>query len=179
MAIAHAVNKTDVTNLAGKYLTFRLEDEHYGLEILRVREIIGLMDITEVPRTPSHIRGVINLRGKIIPVIDLRTKFNMPAVEHTDQTCIIVIDAVFGDTTTLMGILVDAVSEVLDIAAEHIEPPPTLGEGIEAEFVRGLTKSDSKVTILIDVQRVLGSHDITGVLETISNPGNAEAEPSQ
>ncbi len=119
-------NRNRATGLAGKYLTFQLGHEVYGLEILKVREIIGLMDVTPVPRTPNHIRGVINLRGKIIPVVDLRLKFGMLQAADTDRTCIIVIDLTHDDVTSQIGVLVDTVSEVLNIAPSELEPPPSL-----------------------------------------------------
>ena len=114
---------SETSERAGKYLTFVLAEEEYGLEILKVREIIGAMDITSVPRTPDYVKGVINLRGKVIPVVDLRLKFDMAEIERTEETCIIVVNV--GDVE--MGIIVDKVSEVLDIAEEEIEDPPAFG----------------------------------------------------
>jgi len=136
---------------AGKYLTFVLADEEYGLEILKVREIIGMMDITAVPRTPEYVKGVINLRGKVIPVIDLRLKFNMPATEQTDETCIIVVDV--GGME--IGILVDKVSEVLNIAPHEIEDAPSFGVNVNTDFILGMGKTDNRVTILLDISSVL------------------------
>jgi purine-binding chemotaxis protein CheW len=155
-----ASSASDVAQLAGKYLTFQLGREVYGLEILKVREIIGLMDVTPVPRTPTHIRGVINLRGKIIPVIDLRVKFSMDRKEDTEQTCIIVVDLDHDGTNCQMGVLVDSVSEVLNIAAESIEPAPSFGRGVDSDFIRGIAKSASKVTILLHVESVLNATDV-------------------
>jgi len=149
------------TERAGKYLTFVLAEEEYGLEILKVREIIGLMDITAVPRTPEHVKGVINLRGKVIPVIDLRLKMGMPEAERTDQTCIIVVD--IGDEE--MGIIVDKVSEVLDIAAEDIEDTPSFGTRVETDFILGLGKADEKVTILLDISKLLSQSDAAAALQ--------------
>ena len=138
---------------AGKYLTFVLAGEEYGLEILRVREIIGLMDITSVPRTPPFVKGVINLRGKVIPVIDLRLKFNLEEGTRTEETCIIVVDV----GAVEMGIVVDKVSEVLDIAAEEIEDTPSFGVNVTTDFILGMGKTSDKVTILLDIVKVLGS----------------------
>lgn len=146
----------------GKYLTFVLGDEEYGLEILKVREIIGLMDITTVPQTPEFIKGVINLRGKVIPVIDLRLKFGMPEAEPTEETCIIVVDI----NTTLMGILVDTVSEVLDIAQGEIEPAPAFSDDIQTEFILGMGKIKGKVKILLDISRVLSPEELVHVVST-------------
>jgi purine-binding chemotaxis protein CheW len=144
------------TKLAGKYMTFKLSHEEYGLEILKVREIIGLMDITRVPRTPEFVRGVINLRGKVIPVVDLRLKFGMERTEATDQTVIIVVQYNHHNTDLTMGILVDEVVEVLDIGADQIEPPPSFGAGIvQTDFILGVGKADKRMIFLIEIGRVL------------------------
>ncbi len=135
----------------GKYLTFALGHEEYGIEILRVREIIGLMEITGVPEVPEYVKGVINLRGKIIPVTDLRLKFKMPQIDYTKETCIIVLNV----ADTLMGIIVDKVCEVLDIGAESIEMPPSFGSRIRNDFITGMGKIGDKVKILIDSEKVL------------------------
>jgi purine-binding chemotaxis protein CheW len=146
--------------LAGKYMTFKLAAEEYGLQILRVREIIGLMDITRVPKTADFIRGVINLRGKVIPVVDLRLKFAMPPIEATDQTVIIVVQCSEGSGTLTMGVLVDEVLEVLNIDAVQIEPPPRFGGGsLDADFVLGVGKADKRVIFLLDIARVLTAGD--------------------
>jgi purine-binding chemotaxis protein CheW len=149
----------DVAALAGKYMTFKLADEEYGLEILKVREIIGLMDITRVPRTPEHVRGVINLRGKVIPVVDLRQKFGMPPCEATDQTVIIVVQYALAERTLTMGILVDQVLEVRQIRADAIEPPPpSLGDAtIDSACILGVGKTEKRVVFLLDIGRVLGA----------------------
>lgn len=140
------------TSLSGKYLTFVLSGEEYGLEILSVREIIGLMNITSVPRTPDYVKGVINLRGKVIPVIDLRLKFGMAEAEHTEETCIIVVTV----RNVEMGVIVDCVSEVQNISAEQIEPPPAFGTGVETSYILGISKVEDKVTILLDIEDILG-----------------------
>ena len=145
---------------ARKYLTFRLLTEEYGLEILKVREIIGVMDITHVPRTPEYIKGVINLRGKVIPVLDLKTKFDMGVTENTDETCIVVVDIVSEGETIQMGILVDAVSEVLKIGAEQIEDPPAFGTSVDTRFIMGMGKINNEVKILLDIDEVLTVGDI-------------------
>ena len=151
MATKDPANNSETNSLEGKYLTFILNNEEYGLEILKVREIIGVMDITPVPQTPSFIKGIINLRGKVIPVVDLRLKFVMPEIEYTKETCIIVVDI----SNRLMGIIVDTVSEVLDIAAKDIEPTPSLGSDIKTDFILGMGKIKGKVKILLDIDRVL------------------------
>ncbi len=143
--------KKEVTE--GKFLTFVLGSEEYGIEILRVREIIGLMDITTVPQTPDYMKGVINLRGKVIPVIDLRLKFSMSEEEHTKETCIIVTEV----NNASIGIIVDSVSEVLDIKCGEIEEAPSFGQGIDTSFIMGLGKTKKKIIILLDIERVLSS----------------------
>ncbi|MDR3011736.1 MAG: chemotaxis protein CheW [Chitinispirillales bacterium] len=152
-------------NLAGKYLTFKLADEEYGLEILKVREIIGLLPITSLPRTPVFVRGVINLRGKVIPVIDLRQKFELDVTEDTDQTCIIVVDVSGnGQTGSIqIGILVDSVSEVLDIRGEDIEEAPAFGSSVDTAFILGMAKAKGSVKILLNIERVLSSSDLESI----------------
>jgi purine-binding chemotaxis protein CheW len=144
---------------AGKYLTFVLAEEEYGLEILKVKEIIGMMDITTVPRMPAFVLGVINLRGKVIPVIDLRLKFDMPKAEQTSETCIIVVDV----KSTLIGILVDRVSEVLDIHGEDIEDAPNVGIAVDTNFILGMGKAKGTVKILLEIDRVLSNNEFADV----------------
>jgi len=163
-------------SLAGKYLTFNLGREVYGLEILKVREIIGLMDITSVPRTPRHIRGVINLRGKIIPVVDLRVKFAMERTPDTEHTCIIVVDFQTEEGSSQIGVLVDSVSEVLDISNEQIEPTPSFGSDVNAGFIRGMAKSTDKVTILLNVENILSAMDFDAASELKSEIENTVPE---
>ncbi len=147
-------------SLAGKYLTFLLGKEVYGLEILKVQEIIGLMNVTPVPRTPAFIRGVINLRGKVIPVIDLRRKFNMDSREDTDRTCIIVVQVTGSGSLITMGIIVDEVSEVIDIKADQIEPPPSFGSIVDTDFILAIGKIAQKVVMLLDVDKVLTMNEL-------------------
>lgn len=143
-----------IRELAAKYLTFRLGAEEYGIKILRVREIIGLMNITPVPRTQRYVRGVINLRGRIIPVLDLRTRFGMEAIGDTEETSIIVVDTDATETSQ-MGLLVDGVCEVLDISAEEIEPPPSFGDDVDLRFLRAVAKCRGEVKLLLDTDHVL------------------------
>ena len=149
--------------LGGKYLTFRLVDEEYGLEILKVREIIGMMAVTSLPRTPPFVRGVINLRGKVIPVIDLRKKFEMEATADTGETCIIVVDVRAAAGVIQIGILVDSVEEVLDIRGEDIEDAPTFGTNIDTEFILGMAKTKGAVKILLSIEKVLSSEELDNV----------------
>jgi purine-binding chemotaxis protein CheW len=146
--------------LAGKYMTFQLDREEYGLEILKVREIIGLLEITRVPRTREFVRGVINLRGKVIPVVDLRLKFGMPRCEATDQTVIIVVQCQVGGRPLTMGLLVDQVLEVLSVDAANVEPAPSLGQAaVEDEFILGVGKHDKRIVFLLDIARILSSDE--------------------
>jgi purine-binding chemotaxis protein CheW len=144
-----------VGNKGGKYLTFALSHEEYGLEILKVREIIGYVGVTAVPRMPPHIKGVINLRGQVISVIDLRARFGMPPAEQTDQTCIIVVEIKKEGRKLSTGIIVDSVSEVLSIASENIEPSPEFGLCVETDFILGIGKIGARVKILLDIDKVL------------------------
>jgi len=156
---------------AGKYMTFKLSQEEYALEILRVREIIGLMHITRVPRAREFIRGVINLRGKVIPVVDLRLKFGMEKVDATDQTVIIVVQCAGQGQDLTMGILVDEVVEVLDIQAGQIEPPPSFGtSSTDMEFILGVGKADKRVIFLLDIGKVLTTEDAGQISRAAGQP---------
>lgn len=146
-------------DLAGKYLTFKLAAEEYGLEILKVQEIIKMMTIIKVPRTPDFVRGVINLRGKVIPVVDLRMKFGMPTLDTTDKTCVIVVQLNRDSGRLTMGIVVDEVSEVLDIVRDEIEPPPAFGDHLNTAFILGMAKTKSGVKILLEIDKVLAGTD--------------------
>ena len=144
--------------LAGKFMTFKLGDEEYGIEILKVREIIGLMEITRVPRVSTCIRGVINLRGKVVPVVDLRVKFGMSPTASTEQTVIIVVQCAVGGRELTMGILVDQVLEVLPLEASQIEPPPSFGTAeLDAGFILGVGKAEKRVIFLLDIGKVLSA----------------------
>ena len=164
MATATQANQTTISDLDahdGKYLTFSLAREEYGLEILKVREIIGIMDITAVPQMPPHVKGVVNLRGKVIPVVDLRLKFGMESAEYTEATCIIVVDV-----GTLVGIIVDTVQEVLDIESAQIDPPPPLGASVDTTFILGMGKVREEVKILLDINKVLNEEKALATEET-------------
>jgi purine-binding chemotaxis protein CheW len=147
----------------GKYLTFSLKEEEYGIGILKVKEIIGMMPVTSVPRTPEFVKGVINLRGKVIPVIDLRLKFAMETIPYTDRTCIIVVEIDSDAATVLIGIVVDAVSEVLNIKENDIEETPTFGASLNTEYILGMAKMEGGVKILLDIDKVLSAKEITGL----------------
>jgi purine-binding chemotaxis protein CheW len=158
------------TQLAGKYMTFKLANEEYGLEILKVREIIGLMDITRVPCTEEFMSGVINLRGKVIPVIDLRLKFNMAKCQVTEQTVIIVVQYSLHGRNMTMGLLVDQVLEVLSIEGSHIEPPPEFGSSqVKNDFILGIGKADKRVIFLLDIGRVLSTDEVQAVEQAVAS----------
>lgn len=144
----------------GKYLTFTLDNEQYGIGILKIKEIIGMIPITPVPRTPEYVKGVINLRGKVIPVIDLRQRFSIGVVDSTDRTCIIVVEVESLSGTVMMGILVDSVSEVLNIKGEEIEHTPTFGTKVDTDYILGMAKMDGGVKILLDIDRVLSAGEV-------------------
>ncbi len=148
--------KTSSGGAASKYLTFFLGAEEYGIEILKVHEIIGMMPITKVPRTPTFVRGVINLRGKVIPVVELRSKFDMETKEQTDETCTIVVQAQGVQT----GIIVDKVSEVLDISPEDVADTPSFGTSVNTDYLLGIGKSQGKVKLLLDIDKVLSNQDV-------------------
>ena len=144
----------------GKYLTFTLAGEEYGIGILKIREIIGMMPITSVPQAPDFVKGVINLRGKVIPVIDLRLRFGMPAMDYTERTCIIVVEIDLDDTTLNIGIVVDSVSEVLNISGNDIEDAPTFGTQLNTEYILGMAKIEGGVKILLAIDKVLTANEI-------------------
>jgi purine-binding chemotaxis protein CheW len=148
---------------AGKYLTFHLANEEFGIRVLKVREIMGLQEITAVPQTPCHVKGVINLRGKVVPVIDLRLKFSLPAAEYTQRTCIIVTQVQGESSTVLMGIVVDGVSEVLNLTGTEIEDTPDFGEEISGQYLLGMAKVKGKVKILLDIDKVLSAQEFRGL----------------
>jgi purine-binding chemotaxis protein CheW len=154
---------TSATFRGGKYLTFALGKEEYGLEILKVREIIGWMDITALPRTPACVKGVVNLRGQVIVVIDLRSKFSMEPAAKTDQTCIIVVEIAHAGRKLSTGIIVDRVSEVLEIPSDAIEDPPTFGTAVATDFILGMGKVGDAVKILLDIDKVLSSAEVAAL----------------
>ncbi|MCD4720691.1 MAG: chemotaxis protein CheW [Desulfobacula sp.] len=161
--IDQAIKATTIKT--GKYLTFSLEKEEYGIGILKVKEIIGMMPITSVPRTPEFVKGVINLRGKVIPVIDLRSKFEMESIPYTERTCIIVVEIDSQESTILIGIVVDEVSEVLNIKSEEIEETPAFGTKLNTHYILGMAKIEGGVKILLNIDRVLSTKEISAVNE--------------
>ena len=163
---------TDARPRGGKFLTFFLGDEEYGAEILKVQEIIGMQPITRVPRTPAFVRGVINLRGKVIPIVDLRERFDMPPLELAGdagaQRCIVVVHVASASAVVPMGVVVDRVSEVSAIASEDVEDAPSFGAGVKTEYLLGLGKAKTadgqgRVKLLLDIDRVLAADELTAL----------------
>jgi purine-binding chemotaxis protein CheW len=150
-------NQATTSTKGGKFLTFFLDQEEYGIEILSVREIIGLLPVTPVPQTPYYVQGVVNLRGQVIPVVDLRLKFDMASIDATDETCIIVVQT----GGAQLGIIVDKVSEVLDIPGADIVDAPTLGSEINTDYILGIGKSEGRVTLLLDIARIFPAAEIS------------------
>jgi purine-binding chemotaxis protein CheW len=148
---------------AGKYLTFRLAGEEYGIGIRKVKEIIGMMTVTSIPQAPGYVKGVINLRGKVIPVIDLRLKFSMESIAYTERTCIVVVEVEGGMRKIQMGIIVDSVSEVLNIKQAEIADTPTFGAKMDTDYILGMAKMEGGVKILLDIDRVLGDREFQDV----------------
>jgi purine-binding chemotaxis protein CheW len=144
----------------GKYLTFTLQDEEYGIGILEVKEIIGMMAVTPIPQTPEFLKGVINLRGKVIPVVDLRLKFGLEEADYDERTCIIVVEVRVDGGITLLGTVVDAVNEVAQLKSEDIEDAPSFGRSAETSYILGMAKSGDKVKTLLDIARVLSQEDL-------------------
>jgi len=146
---------------AGKYLTFRLGREEFGIRVMQVREIMGLLEITPVPHTPEHVKGVINLRGKVIPVVCLRSKFSLSPAEYTARTSIIVVQVDGGKM--LAGVIVDAVSEVLNVAAADIEDAPDFGSGAETSYLLGMAKIKDSIKILLDIDQVVMASELAAL----------------
>jgi len=150
-------------NRTGKYLVFQLANEEFGVHVLKVREIMGLQDITAVPQTPAYVKGVINLRGKVVPVVDLRAKFGLAEAEYTQRTCVVVLQVSAKASRLMMGIIVDGVSEVLNLQEAEIEDTPEFGGGADVPYILGMAKVKGKVKILLDIDQVLHSQDLDGL----------------
>jgi purine-binding chemotaxis protein CheW len=155
--MAGTPKKAEAAGRGGKYLTFFFGEEEYGIQILRVREIIGLMPITEVPRTPEYVRGVVNLRGKVIPILELRLRLDLPRVEATEETCVIVVQA---GTDQMVGLIVDKVSEVIDISTDEVVDAPSLGDDVNTDYLLGLGKTEGRVRLLLDIDRALDTKEL-------------------
>jgi purine-binding chemotaxis protein CheW len=147
-------------SLAGKYLTFRLAGEIYGLPILKVQEIIRIMKITRVPKAPDFVLGVVNLRGKVIPIINMRRKFGLNVVEDTERTCIIVVQVNLKGQTITLGAVVDEVSEVMNLSAEQISKTPPMGASVDTEFIVGMGRLEHNVVMLLDLDKVFSTQEL-------------------
>lgn len=157
----------NLTSAAGKYLTFAVSEERYGLEILKVQEIIKVTSITHVPKCPPFIKGVINLRGKIIPVMDLRLKFGIASIPYDEKTCIIVINITKGDQRIAIGVIVDTVLEVINFVPAEIEPPPNYGKHFSDQFIIGMGKKDELLNILLDIEKVVTDQESAKLSEMV------------
>lgn len=154
-----------VRNLNGKFLTFLLDHEEYGVEVLRVKEIVGMMEITPIPMSPEFVKGIINLRGKIIPVIDLRLKFELKAAEYDDKTCIIVTELNTADTEFVMGLIVDTVCEVINVTPDIVEPSPRFGGNFDPRFILGVAKLKGTIKTLLDINGILSAEELISLEE--------------
>lgn len=160
----------------GQYLTFLLGTETFAIGILAIKEIIEYDSLTEVPMMPLYVRGVINLRGAVVPVLDLPVRFGKAANAVTKRTCIVIIDVVLGSQQHVLGLVVDAVNAVLDIPASEIEPPPTFGASVRTEFIRGMVKVNNKFVILLDVDRTLAADELQSLTEIQQDPMQADGQ---
>jgi purine-binding chemotaxis protein CheW len=149
-----------------QYLTFKLHDEVFALDIGKVREVLDISTITKVPRTPEFMRGVINLRGSVVPVVDLRLKFGMSRTDRTVNTCIIIVEVTMDSETTILGALADSVQEVLDLGPDHIEPAPKIGTRLNTAFIKGMGKRDNKFIIILDIDKVFSTSELVLVQAT-------------
>jgi purine-binding chemotaxis protein CheW len=161
---------------ASQYLTFKLDQEVFALDITQVREVLDLTDVTRVPRMPEFMRGVINLRGGVVPVVDLRLKFDMTVTEKTVDTCIIIMEITLDGETTLLGALADSVQEVINLEPEQIEPPPKIGTRLESEFIKGMGKKNDEFIIILDIDRVFLAEELSVLQATEEETAVALAE---
>ncbi len=148
-----------------QYLTFKLGDEVFALDISKVREVLDFTAVTRVPQTPEFMRGVINLRGNVVPVMDMRLKFGMSATERTVNTCIIITEIALDGEETIIGAMADSVREVLDIAADQVEPPPRLGAKINTDFLRGMGKHDDQFIMILEADKIFAAGEFPMVCE--------------
>lgn len=164
----------ELKNETGQYLTYKLADEIFALDIAKVREVLDFTSITKVPQTPPYMCGVINLRGSVVPVIDMRLKFGMSKTEQTVNTCIIITEIQLEDETTVLGALADSVQEVLNLGAGQIEPPPKIGTGLNTDFIKGMGKQDDQFIIILDIDKVFSADELALTQMAASQP-KAEA----
>jgi purine-binding chemotaxis protein CheW len=146
-----------------QFLTFKLRDEIFALDISRVREVLDFTVVTKVPRTPDFMRGVINLRGCVVPVIDLRLKFGMTATEKTVNTCVIILEVEVDNETVILGVLADSVQEVMDLDTDHIEPAPRIGTRLRTDFIKGMGKHNDQFLMILEIDKVFSSDELIGL----------------
>jgi purine-binding chemotaxis protein CheW len=156
-----------------QFLAFKLEDEVFAFDISKVREVLEFDTVTKVPQTPEMMKGVINLRGSVVPVIDMRIKFGMGATEKTVNTVIIIIEIDLDGESTMIGALVDSVNEVMDLDTEHIEPPPSIGTQLNTDFIRGMGKQDGQFIIILDIEKIFSSEELA-LVQQVSEPSATE-----
>ena len=161
--------KENITE-ASQYLTFKLEDEVYATNIAQVREVLEFSKVTKVPRTPEYMRGVINLRGRVVPVLDLKLRFGMTKTEHTVNTCVIIVEVEMEGETMVIGALADSVQEVIEMDPSVIEPPPKIGTKLDTDFIRGMGKRDEQFVIILDINKVFSADNFDAVKATVSEP---------
>ena len=160
------MKSADQSQTVQQYLTFRLADEIFAVDVAQVREILDQTAVTRVPQMPDYMLGVINLRGSVVPVVDLRRKFGMATKEADVDTCIVVLDVVMNEEKTTIGAVADAVHEVLDLPSEAIEPPPRMGTKLRTDFIRGMGKKDETFLILLDIDRIFSTDELVGIQES-------------
>ena len=157
---------TETISETHQYLTFKLDEEIFALGIDKVREVLDYTSVTKVPQTPAFMRGVINLRGGVVPVVDMRLKFGMPRTEQTVNTCIIIVEVAGEGETVILGALADSVQEVLDLEPHQIEPAPKIGTRLRTEFIRGMGKRDEQFIIILDIDKVFSGDELLAVRES-------------
>lgn len=155
-----------------QYLTFRIGEEDFALDVSNVREILEFTTVTKVPKTPDYMRGVINLRGSVVPVLDMRLKFGLSETEKTINTCIVVVEVALDESKTVMGALVDSVQEVFELDPEQIEPPPRIGTKLKTEFIKGMGRKDDRFIILLDIDRLFSSEELASAEELMDEVSN-------
>ncbi|MCF7948970.1 MAG: chemotaxis protein CheW [Spirochaetia bacterium] len=171
-----STNNTDTTN---QYLTFSLSDELYALEVSKVKEVLEYQPITRVPKTPDFMRGVINVRGGIVPVVDLRLKFDLPAQEQTVDTCIIVLEISIENETITVGTIADNVHEVVEIQPEDIEPTPKIGTRLDTDFIEGIGKNNDRFLVILNIDKILTSEEITSMADQAAQDTGGSIEKQE
>ncbi|MCE3226851.1 MAG: chemotaxis protein CheW [Bacteroidetes bacterium] len=174
--MAVKLTKEEKTGVTTSFLSFKLAEEHFAIEVKKIMEILEVPRITKVPQTPDFLKGVVNLRGGVLPVIDTRTKFGMPQVDFTVNTCILVLSIDINDETITVGALVDSVSEVFEMEEKHIQPSPTIGARYRSEFIKGMINEKDQFMMLLDIDKVFSAADIETILETHNEIEEAVAE---